>query len=306
MKTFKYFAASLLLSFCSMGAMAQAFGLGIAFPEHDSKISDATSKILVNRLQGILNSSDIADGSSDFVVVPKTSVLSEDLIEGGMKNIYKLEIELTLEVLQLSTQKVFGTTSIVLKGSGMRDKSAAIKDAVGKIKKDNNALDQFFKTTKEKIVDYYQNNYAAIIKSAQAAANRGDYEQAIAMLSSYPAGIQGSDDAEKALTTIYNKYRDHNCSQIILEARSAISVKNYYLALDLLSGIDTDSSCNSEAKTLINSINKEVRDKDAQDHADMVRRENAAADIAKTRINAAKEVSKAYYQRTYPNYYIIF
>lgn len=290
-----------------LNVSAQGVNLGVAFPQNDTRFDQSISKILVNRLQAILNKDDISEAGGDFVIIPKTSVLSNDLIESGMKNIYKVEIELTLNVTQLSSNKSFGTISIELKGSGMRNEQAAFKDAISSIKKTNPQLDNFFKTTKQKIIDYYQSNTSAILSQASSIAQQGDYEKAIAMLSSYPVGLKGSTEVTKKLNQIYDAYRTKNCQQIILEARSAISVKNYSLALDLLSGIDTgSSSCKSEATSLINSINKEVRAKDAQDRADRQRRESLAADVEKTRLNAAAQVAKAYYQRTYPTYYIIW
>ncbi|MCH5318853.1 MAG: hypothetical protein J1E38_03995 [Paramuribaculum sp.] len=316
MKHIKIFIFAILITI-GMAAHGQSIGFGVAFPQDDSNIDESNSKLLLNRLHGILNSSDITDDGSDFVIVPKISTLSEDIIEGGMKNIYQLDIELTLEVLQLSTQKTFGTTSIDLNGYGMRYKKAAIKDALGKIKKSDKQLNAFFQETKKKIIDYYEKNSASILSSASTAASNGDYEQAIAILTSFPTGIKGSEDAQKKLMEVYNKYQTHNCKQIILQAKSAISVKNYNAALSLLSSIDSDSSCSSEATSLISSINKEVRASEAQAradaqrreqmaHDDQVRREQMAYNLTKTRINAAKEVAKAYYQRTYPKYYILY
>lgn len=302
----KLFTLSLLLVFAVIGMKAQGVSLGIAVPENDTYFNQSVCKILMNRLQNILNKEDVTENGGDFVIIPKTSILSEDLIESGMKNIYKVEIELTLSVTQLSTGKSFGTTSIELKGNGMRDKQAAFKDAISSIKKNNPDLGQFFMAAKQKIIDYYESNSSSIISTAQATAQQGDYEKAIAMLSSFPTGLKSSPEATKALTSIYNSYRTKNCQQIILEARSAISVKNYHLALELLSGIDPSSTCKAEATSLITTVNKEVRTAEAQHRADQQKREERAHDLEKTRINAVRDVAKAYYQRTYPNYYIIW
>lgn len=303
----KKIALSILLVLSGIiASQAQSIGLGVAFPQNDTKFSEAVSKILVNRIHGILNSDDITDNSSDFVIVPKTSLLSEDLIEGGMKNFFKVEIELTLEVLQLSTNKVFGTTSIELKGSGARDKNAAFKAAISSLSKKNPTLSNFFQETKAKIIDYYEQNSASIIASATAAATQGNYEQAIAMLSAFPTGLKSTPAAQKRLNEIYDRFRTHNCQQIILEAKGAISTKDYATAVELLSSVDSDSSCKGEASNLLGTINQEIRAAEAQQRADQKRREEMAADMQKTRIKAAAEVAKAYYQRTYPNYYIIW
>lgn len=223
----KSFFTVLFLSL-SLCLLAQGISLGVAFPQNDTKFDQSISKILVNRLQAILNKDDISENGGDFVIIPKTSVLSNDLIESGMKNIYKVEIELTLSVTQLSTNKSFGTTSIELKGSGMRNEQAAFKDAISSIKKTNAQLDNFFATTKQKIIAYYESNTSTIISQAVSVAQQGDYEKAIAILSSYPVGLNGSAEVTKKLNQVYDAYRTKNCQQIILEAKAAISLKNIH------------------------------------------------------------------------------
>lgn len=297
---------AVMLLLCLPLCRAQGVSMGIAFPQNDSKIDSSNSQIIVNRLKSVLNTDDIVDGGSDFVVVPKTSLMSRDLIESGMKNIYKVEIELTLEVIQLSLNKSFGTTSITLKGSGVRNEQDAYKSAISSIRKNNAQLNSFFAATRDKIVDYFEKNTSVLMQQATTAAQQGDYEKAIAILSGYPAGLSGSAEVLKKLKQYYDLYRTKNCEQLILQAKSSISVKDYDIALDILSGIDSESSCKSEATALINTINKEVRTKEAQDRADRLTRDKLAADVEKTRLTAAAQVAKAYYQRTYPNYYIIW
>lgn len=288
-----------------LSIQAQSLSLGIAIPDVEGGINAQTAKSLATRVKKILANTDIADGGSDFMVVPKASILEEDLIESGMKNIYKVKLDLTLEVLQMSTGKVFGSTSVELKGSGMRSKQDAFKNAVTSLPTNNAGIEEFFRSTKSKIQKYYEENTSNLITKAKSAASQGNYEEAFAILGAYPDGIAGTQQAQTALQQIYSQYCKKNCEHSINQARAAIATKNYDLALEILSEVDPASPCASTATTLISSVNKEVRQTEAQQRADQQRREDRAHDLRKTQINAARDVAKAYYQRTYPNYTII-
>lgn len=297
-------------------AYAQSLTLGIAIPDTEREIDSQTAKSLSTRVKKILANTDMADGGSDFMVVPKASILEEDLIESGMKNIFKVKLDLTLEVVQLSTGKVFGSTSVELKGSGIRNKQAAFKNAITSLPTNNPRIEEFFRSTKKKIQDYYESNTANLIAKAKTAASQNNYEEAFAILGTYPEGIRGSEQAQTTLVQLYAQYCKINCEHSIKQARAAIATKNYDLALSILSEVDSSTPCSSTANSLIASIKREIRQAEAQDREDMLRREdraynlkqmqiNASHDLAKTRINAARDVAKAYYQRTYPNYTII-
>lgn len=305
MKKIYHTLLSLLTAILAISASAQSVSLGIAIPSVEGNIDRQSAKGLATRLQKILSNIDIADCCSDFVVVPKVTITDESLIESGMKNIYTVKLDLSLEVLQLSTGKVFGSTIVDLEGSGMRQKSAALKNAMGSIRTNNPELEQFFTASKNRIITYYEANSASIISKAIGAANRGYYEQAFAILSSYPQGIKGWDEAENALNEIYARYSKANCEHAIRQAESAIAIKNYNLALSILSEIDPYSDCSSQATQLISTINGEVRQAETDERDERQRRENLAADIINNRINAARDVAKSYYQRTYPDYIIL-
>lgn len=297
---------TLLLLALAIDCGAQNIALGISQMETNDYVDSNAAKSLYNRLRKMLTQAGVADYGSDFVIVPRVEITDDQLIEGGMKNIYKIEAELFLEVYQMSTNKSFGSTSVELKGSGIRKKSAAMKEAFSSIKNSNAEIIQFINNAKSSVIKYYSDNKAAILSRARAAASQNNYEEAIAILASIPEGMSYSAEVDKEMVTVFEKYRKQNCEATLMQARAAIASKQFDLALSLLSEIDPGSPCASSSKSLISSINSEIRSDEARERADMVRRENLAADLVKTRINAARDVAKAYYQRTYPTYNLIF
>lgn len=308
MKKKYYMLVVALLIAVSAIAQGNASGvaIGMAVPDFDEDFDESAAKTLAGKLNQLLSKSGMCSDASDFVVIPKFVISSTDLIEGGMKNIYKIDGDLTLEVMQLSTGNKYGSTSVSVSGKGMRAKKEAVKDAVRKIKPTDPGLTAFFEDTRNKIATYFLQNKNAIISKARSAASRQDYEQAIAILSSYPDGLEGYEDIDKELVSVFKKYRETNCEQALLQARSAVAVKNYQYALELLADVDPQSDCAAKATALMSTINKEVRDAEARERADLKEDKKMALELQKSRLNAARDVAKAYYSRTQPTYNLIF
>jgi len=81
---------------------------------------------------------------------------------------------------------------------------------------------------------------------------------------------------------------------------SFIIPKDYESALSLLAEVESTSSCASQATSLTNKIRSQIR---SDQQAELRREERAAereANLEKYRINAARDVAKAYYNRTQP------
>ena len=285
---------------------AQEITVGIALPTSDNLMDAATSKSVVSKLQAILTKNGVADSGSDFVLVPSMQIDEDDIIESGMVNLYKVAGSLNVALTQMSTGKTFGSVSIPIRGTGKRNKATAMKSAASSINVSGPEISKFIEQSKKNIIDYYEKNHATILGKARTATASGDYDQALAILGSFPDGMPRQSEINAEIEKTYKLYLKHNCEQIILQARGALAKKDYNYVNSLLSEIDPNSSCYSEALSITKTINSEVRQAEAQQRADMQRREQRQYDLAKTRINAARDVAKAYYQRTHPNYTVIF
>lgn len=281
---------SVLLALLLLPAIsfAQDVNLGVAALEQSDDIDSASAKTLGMRLKKILSQNGITEDGSDFVVVPKVIITDEALIEGGMKNIYKIQADLMLEIVQMSTGKSFGSTSVEMKGSGMRNKSAALKNAFGTIKYNDVAISRFLDDTKKTIIKYYTDNKEAIFAKAQQAAAQNDYEQAIAILGCIPENMIYADEVNKQIQNYFDQWHTHDCESVILQAKGAVATKQYDQALALLGEIDPNSSCASAASQLLASINSEVRKAEAQERADAQRREDREYELAKAQIDASR------------------
>ena len=115
-----------------------------------------------------------------------------------------------------------------------------------------------------------------------------DYEQSLSLLQSIPnASTNCYNEAQKKSFEVYNKYQSILCSKNITTAKAAIAINNYENALQALEVIDPSSTCYIEVQKLIAQISSKVDKKQKQE-----------LDLEKQRINAIKEIGKAYYSNS--------
>lgn len=299
-----------MLAFCNSELKAQSssdkINLGVVLPDDFEGIDAKAFKMLNTKIEQMLANNGVASNANgNFVILPVINLISNDLIEGGMQNFWKIEMELSLNIVQLTTGKVFGYKTFNLKGSG-KSTAEAGKACFGKLNPRDPSLGPFIAESKAKIEDYYVSNRVAIMNAAKQKAAQQEYEEAIASLYCYPQGIQGSNEVNKLLAQLYRQYQSERCGEIIMQAKSALASQNYDEALGLLADIDPASSCASQASALQSQVSRQIRSEQraaaAAEEADKKRQYN----LEQRRISAVENIAKAYYNRRQPTYNVVY
>jgi hypothetical protein len=260
--------------------------LGVVVPAPSEEFNQGQIQKVASKITQIINNSnEVTVGyTNDIVVYPVVSVIETGVVEGGLQNITVATLDFSLFVKQISTNLVYNTFSKKIKGSG-NNKVQAISNAFSQIKTNDEAYKQFIIASKAKILKYYAENCKAIIQKAENLSAKQDYEQSISLFQSIPnASATCYNEAQKRSLVVYNKYQTVLCSKNITKAKGAIATNNYEDALAALEVIDPASSCFPEVKKLMAQISSKVERKEQQE-----------ADLEKQRINAVKEIAKAYY-----------
>lgn len=278
--------------------------IGLIMPDQEvNGIRPDAYNLLRSKLEKMLTSCGVSAFESDFMMYPTVNIIEENLIEGGIKNFFKVKIELTLNVANLTSETLFGSESLVLVGSAERIRSDAVRNAFSQIRGNDPHFKAFVERTKSKIYDYYAANKNAILTKASTLASTGDYEQALALLSNYPSQVAGYNEAQTLMSQIYLQYINANAAQILNEARAAYAVKDYEHAVNLAAQIDPESSYYNDARSIINQVRNTINKEQAAEHQRAMRALEIAADVEKTRVKAAASVARAYYGRTVVNNY---
>lgn len=288
----------LLLFICSCLAQAQTDNvyISVAMPS-DCTLDSNTKSILKNKLLQILSTQGVAGTECGaIIIVPEVNIVNSSSVYGGMRQILSVELGLTVTVRNLITNTVFNTIQIASKGEGYSD-SEAKRAAINKIDALNADYSRFVEVAKLKISDYYRNNTTALIAKANTLASQQQFDEAIALLSTYPESLPGYAKVSNAMTSIFKKCQTQYCSQILLSAQAAYSKHDYAEAAELVSMIDAQSSCAAQAKALLNSIKRNM-DKEYNDAIAMEKEKiHSAERIKSAQITAIKDIATAFFKR---------
>lgn len=287
----------LLFMFACANVNAQGLNIGVIVPEEMTDGVDAKSfRTLQIKLEKMITSSGATSvNSGNIVLFPVLNFVSDEMIEGGMRNIYNVDYELTVKAVSLSNNTTFGSLTWNLKGKGYT-KSEAVREGFNKLVATDQRFASFFSEVRKKIEEYYISNKSSIIAQAKALATQKEYEEAISLLYEYPSGIKGYTDVQSTLSNIYKQYQTDNCSQILQEARAKFAVQDYETAVALIADIDASSSCASEAKTLSNQIRQKINSDQTAERNRELEERKVAASVEKARIKAISNMVSSYYK----------
>ena len=274
--------------------------IGIIVPQEQEIINSDALKLLDTKLKAIANHNGVSSNIwGTFIMYPIVNIISENVVEGGLKNIHIVEIEISLFVRQINNNAEFGNCNVLLNGSG-DNLSNAIKNAFTKIDVKSMTYQQFLTDSKTKICKYYITNKSNIIKRANTLANIKRYDEAISLLMIYPETLDGYDDIKQASIDIYLKWQSCVCKQMIVKAESAIAIQDYTTALELLAMIDSESICGGEALRLVKEINAQLRNKEEK-HIEYINKiVGMEYDLEQRRITAIKEIATNYAKHNQP------
>lgn len=282
------------------GSFAQNSDVFISVAMPTNSILDSNTKtILKNKLLAICTAEGVAATECGAIaMIPDVSILDEKLVEGGMRNIYTTELCITVSVRNVITNTVFNTLSISTKGEGY-SKVESLRSAIKKI--DENMYGSFAQATKKKVADYYSSSAAALINKANTLSAQQQYDEAIALLATYPESLAKYPQISTTIQKIYQQYLTQNCEEVMMMARAEYAKRNFERAADLAASVDPTCSCFNSAKSLLASIKKDadiVYQNEFDDRRESLKSKER---IATATINAARDVAVAYYKRL-PNY----
>lgn len=173
-------------------------------PVYDAKASKATDThktIVENRLRSVITSMKLVSGANTrFVLACKTVPLQTEV--AGTKIVQKLEA--TFAVGDAYNNTCFATQSMELTGIGNTEEQA-LTNALKNIK-NSPQLRKLVDRSKQRIVDYYNNNAASIIQKASVLLNAKEWELALCELVAIPEECNLYEQALAMMEKVYNAY----------------------------------------------------------------------------------------------------
>ncbi len=207
--------------------------IGVNVPDTSTPETKEMKEYLSNKISHwVAQAGYSAKGFSSFSVSPNVIIDSEDVAEGGMKDVYVIKGTLFLSILQNDGDVVFSSISLPFRDSSTQ-KATAIKNALGKLQFEK--IVPLLDGAKEKILEYYEAQKANIFAHADMMARQKDYDGAIAYIMSVPSSLTNiyHDALIRADSYLEQKNKAYNDSVFVV-ANSYLAQHDARAALDVL------------------------------------------------------------------------
>lgn len=186
------------LGLCSLASSAQ-ITLSPMYDAAESKATDGQKAIVEARLRSVITSMKLVSGyNSRFVLACKTVPLQTEV--SGTKMVQ--QISATFAVGDARTKTCFGTSIVEFTGIGNTEEQA-LTNALKNIK-NSPQLRKLVDKSKQRIIDYYNNNAASIIRKAQTLVSGKQYEQALFELCAIPEDCNLYEQALEMMEKVYD------------------------------------------------------------------------------------------------------
>ena len=286
-----------LTAYCQSGDIY----ISVAMPPN-CLLENNAKTILKNKLVTMASANGImAAECSSIAFVPEISIEEENKVEGGMRTIYTRTLNITVTARNIITNTVFSSFQLSSNGEG-HSIADANRSAINKINLQSSRYAKYVEETKRKIVDFYNKNTSTLITKANTLAAQQEYDEALALLSTYPESLNGYTIVAQTMKSIFQQCQDKYCREIILSARAAYAQRDFSTAAEIAASINAQSSCIGEAKQLLAQIKRDS-DKEYNDKMALEREQIRSNErMHSATMNAARDIAKAYYKRQ--TYYI--
>ena len=282
----------------TMVTYGQDIVIGVLVPGEEQGFTVAQSSMLQTRMERLcaMNGVTVVNIPDGFFLYPTIAIVSDELAEGGMKNINTVKAEVTLSVRRIGGD-VVALTSKVLSGAGY-SRSQAITSLIQSLNVTEAAFIRFIADAKVAMVNYYQSQCTQILAQAEQFSATRDYKAALAILYSIPVNAPCFTNVSEKISQYYVSYQSQLCKDIEMNVESALATHDYEGAAALLSEIDPSSECYKYALDRFRYIEKEVAKLEKRDWNFKMKQYNDTIIIERRLIDACRDVAKSYYSAT--------
>ena len=251
---------------------------------------------ITNKMKQLLTANGVGGDIrySQFVLVPHVNTVDKHIIAGPPAKVV-MSLNINLEIRDTNEGVIMSTYSTDVNAIGNNETKALVQ-GIKQIAGGNAHIKAFVEGARSKIVEYYNKSSKSIIKKAQTLAATNQYDEALYHLMSVPECCNSYDEVSKMAMTIYQIRIDREGERMLTEAKAVWAAGNNedaaMQAAEILAQIDPDAGCYAKASSLLDEIKKKSS-ANAPWSIEM-KKFDAAVDIQKQKIDAAKAIGVAY------------
>ncbi len=231
----------------------------VAVDNSNETLSSANVKYLDSKLQQIVAHRGLGSKAelSHLCLVASVSETGDKQVISGNRPLVTGSYDVMIVLTNVLSGEQFGADNITISGSG-NNEASMIQGALSKINPANSDLQHFIQQSCVKVFDYYRSHIPAIIAQAKAMSQRGEYNDALYLLSTVPPCVEGYDTIGSVMLATYQDYLNVDCNQKLMAARAAWEAsqneEGAKVAAGYIAAIDPRSGCYEDARELLDKI----------------------------------------------------
>ena len=248
------FFLSWLLCFCFplfLSAQERNIAVTPLLPEQVD-IPEGIRPMLGQKLLQIVTTNGYGSESDNFILTANVMVLEKDAVPTVPPQV-NLTLDISLFVVNRLEKIIVAEKSVLVSGID-KSENRAYTQALKQLNPRKPEIRSFMMGVREKIVEYYAERTPALIAKAQSLADRGNTDEAIAVLSVIPETVAEYPLVAELMSDLCLKSLDVQCMRTIREAQGKLAMKDYEAALDMLVTVDPLSTHFQMVGHLIDSI----------------------------------------------------
>ena len=260
------------------------FYISVVVDENEQYPIDAV-KLLKSNLGNVVSRNGFldTDGASPFFVAMNYVVLAKDVVPGMPIRISQ-NVQFNFVIGDAKENKVFSTYACTVRGVGTNEQKAILA-AIRRIPWNDDTFRQFIEEGKQRIIDYYAQRVPQIIEEARLLERQGNFEQAIAMLTTIPKACTQHRDCMRMALEVYQNMIDHIAQNWLTKARNTWTASpdkhGAEQAIALIDSIPSDSRYETDVDSLLAEIKTRVKEIDNQEwqmKMEKIKAQNRSAD----------------------------
>ena len=275
---------------CAQVAVQSRVGFSYEPGTYPIEITDNVARTLENKVNQIISrncaGASIAS-SAVFAVRPEVIITSSNIVNAGLRDVYAIRGEVTLFAVGLLDGNTYASVILPVEGHGNTEQ-IAINQMIQRINISDVRIVRFIQTAQQKIEEFFVENTPVLMQKAEVLAKKGQYEEAVAVLSLIPESVSSYETVAKRISEYYTAAIDIEAEKQMNEVDVLLVKGEIEDALDILAKIDPLSTYSPNAKEKINRIHQQMiaERQAAKEQSEIARTERALqrAEAEKRRI----------------------
>lgn len=226
------------------------------FVSEELDVHESIKSTLEKKLMQMATQNGFGASSSAFVITPSLDIIDK-YATATVPSQFVVEMEVSFFVVNIVEDIIVSEISYEVKGVDTSEQKA-IKAAINQVNVKSPRVRKFMEASRAKIVEYYADRVPVILEKAEAQANIGEYENALATLNAVPESVEGYSMVLDKMTEIYLKKVDKDAKMVLQEAKAKMALKEYNVAMDKLLKIPPTSSYFEEASNMFDNIKSDI------------------------------------------------